>query len=253
MFLKAILTGFLSGYLAGQFGVGGGIIATPLLRLWLGLAPNFSIGTTLPPIIPGALLASFNFYRAGFKRFFEVKNLAFFGFLGVLLGSSLVTLLGGKLIMLFTSIIVILVSISFIFKNSHFKSPDATFFKKTSPSLILSFIGLLAGAYSALFGLGGGFVLIPGLIYFSGLEIKEAIATSLMTMPLIVLPATLTHFYLGNIDWLVASGLFVGVLPGSFLGSQIALKLKSSWLEKLFGSFLFLIGIIFLVSELGVK
>ncbi len=252
MLPEAVFIGFLSGYLSGQFGIGGGIIATPLLRLWLGLSPFFSIGTTLPPIIPGALLAAFNFYRAGFKRFFEVKKLAFFGFFGVLAGAGLVKLLGGKFIMLLTSVIVILVSINFIFKGDSRRGFVSICSQRfANSSLTLAFLGLLTGSYSALLGLGGGFVLIPGLIYFRGLEIKEAISVSLMTTPLIVLPASLFHFWLGDINWLVTSGLLFGVLPGSFLGSKIALKLNSRLLEKLFGLFLLLIGLIFLASELG--
>lgn len=253
MFWKAILTGFLSGYFAGQFGIGGGVIATPLLRLWLGLTPLFSIGTTLPPIVPGALLAAFNFYRAGFRRFFEVKRLAFFGVFGVLVGGRLVNLLGGKFIMLLTSIIVILVSVNFIFKGENTRGFAPIFTQSLSKSsLVLPFLGFLTGSYSALLGLGGGFVLIPGLVYFRGLKIKEAISVSLMTMPLIVLPASLLHLWLRDINWVVASGLLLGALPGSFFGSKVALKLNSRLLEKLFGSFLLLVGLIFLASELGV-
>lgn len=202
--LEAVLIGFSSGHLAGQFGVGGGIITTPLLRLWLGWSPLFLIGTTLLPVIPSALLAAFDFYRAGFQGFFEVKRLAFFGFFRVLVGAGLGKFLGGKLTMLLTSVIVILVSIDFVFKGDGARGFASVLTQKfLNSSVTLPCLGFLTGSCSVLLGLGGGFVLIPSLIYFRGLEIKKAIFISLMTMPLSVLPASLFHLWLGDVNWLV--------------------------------------------------
>lgn len=87
--LEAVLIGFSSGHLAGQFGLGGGIFTTPLLRLWLGWSSLFLIVTTLLPVISSTLLAPFDFYRAVFQRFFKVKRLAFFVFFKVLVGAGL--------------------------------------------------------------------------------------------------------------------------------------------------------------------
>jgi len=254
MFLKALLVGFLAGYFSGQFGIGGGLVATPFLRMFLGLSPTFSIGTTLPPIIPGAIMASFNFYQAGFRRFSEVKKLALFAFFGVIFGAGLVKVFGGKLLMIITSGLIILASAGFIFPKPDKNLSSLSFFQGLSKKpLTLPLIGFLSGAYSALLGLGGGFVLIPGLVYFYRLDIKEAISLSLFTMPFIVFPATLLHAWLGDVNWYVASGLLAGVLPGSYLGSKVALALHSRLLRKLFGFFLLAVGLIFLTFEIGVN
>jgi uncharacterized membrane protein YfcA len=254
MFLKALLVGFLAGYFSGQFGIGGGLVATPFLRMFIGLSPTFSIGTTLPPIIPGAIMASFNFYQAGFRRFSEVKKLALFAFFGVIFGAGLVKVFGGKLLMIITSGLIILASTGFIFPKPKKSLSSLSFFQGLSGKpLTLPLIGFLSGAYSALLGLGGGFVLIPGLVYFYRLDIKEAISLSLFTMPFIVFPATLLHTWLGDVNWYVASGLLAGVLPGSYLGSKVALALNSRLLKKLFGFFLLAVGLIFLAFEVGVN
>ena len=77
----------------------------------------------------------------------------------------------------------------------------------------LAVIGIAAGALSGLLGIGGGILMVPAFSAWVGMPLKETIATSLACVGIFAIPGTLTHWYLGHIDWTFAIALAVGVDP----------------------------------------
>jgi uncharacterized membrane protein YfcA len=115
----------------------------------------------------------------------------------------------------------------------------------------LAIIGLLTGAYSGLMGLGGGFVLVPLLTRWIRFDIKRAIGTSLAAIAILAVPGTVAHSVLGNVDWAMAAGLIVGVVPGAWLGSRISLGASDRAVRIGFSAMLLLMGGALAGSELG--
>jgi uncharacterized protein len=113
-----------------------------------------------------------------------------------------------------------------------------------NPSLTFALIGVLAGVASGLFGVGGGIVLVPALIYWAGFNQHTATGTSLaVLLPPIGLAATVEYYRHGNVDIhaavLLAAGLFVGAWIGAYFANQIA----GPHLRLLFGVFVTGLGI----------
>ena len=111
--------------------------------------------------------------------------------------------------------------------------------------IILSLsIGLFAGAYSGLIGLGGGTVVIPALIYIFGLTQKEAQGTSLALMlPPIGLLAAWTYYKQGAVNIPIAAFVCVGFFVGGLIGAKFAVGLSNELLRKIFGFALLAISI----------
>jgi uncharacterized membrane protein YfcA len=105
--------------------------------------------------------------------------------------------------------------------------------------LTLILIGLAAGVLSGLFGIGGGVLIVPALVYLANLPIKTATGTSLGALLLPVgLLGAIVYYRDGNLDarasLLVALGLFVG----AFFGAQLTTMMKPFLLQRLFAVFL---------------
>ena len=110
--------------------------------------------------------------------------------------------------------------------------------------LIFVVIGLAGGISAGLFGIGGGIIIVPMLIYWTGFSQHKATGTSLATLlPPIGLAATLEYYRHGNVD-LRAAVIVAGMMfVGSWLGAYIANKMKGPYLRLLFGVFIFCLGI----------
>ena len=108
---------------------------------------------------------------------------------------------------------------------------------------ILVLIGLGAGMSSGLFGIGGGVLIVPALVYLLDFPLHRAVGTSLaVLLPPIGAAAVYAYYRAGHIDWQAAIILAATVFVGAWLGSMVANQLNENWLRTLFGIFLIALG-----------
>jgi hypothetical protein len=101
--------------------------------------------------------------------------------------------------------------------------------------MLLGVVGLSVGVLTGMFGVGGGFIIVPALVYFACMGIQRAIGTSLLIITLVSLSGTTGHILAGKELSLQTSGLFtLGSLVGLFLGSSLAERLAGRMLQRLF-------------------
>ena len=105
-------------------------------------------------------------------------------------------------------------------------------------------IGLLAGVLGGLFGIGGGILIVPALIYTMGFSQQKAQGTSLVALlaPVGIL-AVMNYAKSGNVDWKVGGIIAVLFFGGAFVGSKFALAMNEDILRKAFAGFLVLVAI----------
>ncbi|MDO4769547.1 MAG: sulfite exporter TauE/SafE family protein [Brachymonas sp.] len=104
-------------------------------------------------------------------------------------------------------------------------------------------IGLGAGALSGLFGIGGGVLIVPALMYGLGFSQKTATGTSLaILLPPIGIAAVMQYYRSGHVDFRAGLLIAASMLLGSWLGAKFALQLEPKLLKSLFGLFLILLG-----------
>ncbi len=233
----AVAIGFLTGYFSGHFGVGGGLLTTPAIRVFLGEPAFIAVGTPLLVNIPSAALGAWSYRRRGLVAMAPVPYLAGFGVIGVILGSLLTPLIGGDLILLVTAAVILFVGLRLIVRREPTPRPT-----QVGP-LGLSLAGTAIGVCSGILGLGGGFLLVPYLRVVLGLDIKTTFGTSLLIVAVLTVPGALVHYFLGHVDLQLGLLLIVGIVPGVLVGVRVAMRLPGALLQIMFGGLMILLAL----------
>lgn len=242
-----LLVGVGTGILSGMFGVGGAVVSTPAIRA-LGATPLEAIGSTLPSILPSSLSGTLRYHRDRFVRWRVVAWTAGFGIAGSI-GGSLVSEAvpgDGHLLMLFTAALVAYTAFRTAFPKPRVeRTPDEMHIDWWR----LAIIGVAAGGLSGLLGIGGGILMVPAFSAWLGLPLKETIATSLACVGILAIPGTVTHAFLGHIDWAFAIPLSIGVIPGARIGAHFTIGSSDRRLRYTVGAALGMIAVIYAVGE----
>ena len=105
-------------------------------------------------------------------------------------------------------------------------------------------LGAVAGIFGGLFGIGGGTILIPALVYLFGLTQHQAQGTTLAIMvPPIGLLAAMRYYYSGNVKLGIAGWICLGFFVGGLIGANLVHGLSDPLLKKLFGAYLLVVSV----------
>lgn len=264
-----VVLGLATGTLSGVFGVGGGVISQPGMRL-LGLAPLAVIGTALPVIVPGAAVGARRYAREGMIRWDAAAATIPVGVVAAVAGGLVAEHVpgDGHLLQLATAALLGLSSYRMVRSARPVTGDeDEPLAETDAPEALLPpldhrrgeqrhrvprfvGIGLLAGGLSGLLGIGGGVLMVPAFIALGGLTVKPAIATSLVCVGVFAVPGTLTHALQGHVDWRVAAALALGAIPGARLGAALAIRATDHRLRVVVASFLGATAVLYALAEL---
>ena len=260
-FLLLGLGGFV-GILSGMFGVGGGFLMTPLL-FFIGIPPAVAVATEANQIVA----SSFSGFLAHFRRKNVDIKMGFVLLVGGLIGAAIgvqvfallreigqVDLLVKLCYVLFLGIIGILMFFESlrairrsknpthkrIIKKRHnwihnlpFKAKFRTsglYISVIPPTCIVFIVGIL----SAIMGVGGGFIMVPAMIYLLGMPTKVVVGTSLFQIIFVTAFATVMHATTNyTVDMALAVLLLIGGVLGAQIGTRIGLRLKAEQLRIL--------------------
>lgn len=259
--LTAVL-GVATGILSGLFGVGGGVISQPGMRL-LGLEPLMVIGTALPVIIPGAASGAVRYVREGLIRWSAVAATVPSGLAAAVVGSLLAEKVPGEghLLQLATAGLLGLSSYRMARapaplppeeRLAETDAPEAPTSPPAGEATVARYasIGAVAGLLSGLLGIGGGVIMVPAFVQFARMEVKTAIATSLVCVGAYAVPGTVTHALLDHIDGRVALALVLGAIPGARLGAALTIRATDRRLRVTVASFLGATAVLYAGGEL---
>jgi uncharacterized membrane protein YfcA len=248
-FMLTVLVGVLTGMLSGMFGLGGAVISTPGIRL-LGATALQAVGSTLPSILPSSVSGSVRYEREHLINGRIVLLTSAFGVPASIAGSELSGVVpgDGHLLMLATAALVGFTAYRTAFPKIRATGTDGIALHDEVSRLAL--IGAAAGMLSGLLGVGGGVIMVPLFSLSVGLSLKSTIATSLACVGIFAIPGTLTHWYLGHIDWSFAVALACGVIPGAWIGARFTIASSEKLLRRTVGAALGIIATIYAIGEL---
>lgn len=247
---KAIPLGVAAGLFSGAFGVGGGVISTPLLIMLLGVEPHVAVGTTLAMIIPTAVSGAYSYTQ---KNLFSLRLALATGapaFLCTIASSYLERSVSGKILVYCLAALMFLVGIDFaagIGKKLRKSGEEIAVVPHLTREELLraTIVGAFAGFLSGFLGIGGGFILIPLYCYLFRTPIKVAFGTSLLVVAAVSLPGAIIHSTFGHVDLPMTLALLVGSIPGAKIGSHYSTRAADDMLRVVFGVILIVLSILF--------
>jgi len=240
-----VVVGFAAGVLSGLFGVGGGVVTTPAVNVLLGGTAIQAIATPLPVILPTSLVGAYTYARAGEASFRAARWAAGPGVLGAVLGAYSTELVDAHLLLVVTAVLIAWTAVQVM----RGREPSTPWERGATPGWKYAAIGFGAGFVSGLLGVGGGIVMVPAFTVLLGMPLKRALGTSLVVIAVLVVPGTIVHWALGNIDWAIFLVLALGVMPGARIGARLALGARERVLRIAVGAFLLAIAILYGVDE----
>ena len=259
-----ILTAFPVGFLAGLFGIGGGLITVPFLFFIfqsLNINENYlmhlAVGTSFSIIVPTSIVSLLTHNKHGSVDFSVIKNYAVFVIIGVLSGTTFAALMDSESLLLFFTIIVFLCGAYLL--NIKDKTDKLKVNFNLIPRILLGFV---SGFISSTMGIGGAIMNVPILKYF-GYPINKAIGSA------VAIGSVISSF--GAIGFLITGTILKTNLPLSVgfinipaflifipitmfmarVGANTVNKINKSKLQRFFGIFLYIVGTIFLYRYLN--
>jgi uncharacterized protein len=271
--VAAVAVGFGSGVLAGMLGIGGAVVSTPAVRV-LGATPLEAVGTTVPAILPGAVVGVWRYHRAGLVDWRIGLWCGASGSVAAVAGALVANGIAEPgLLMVATAVLMGISGWSVARSGRRVKSAPDLATSDPSPSdrvtdlpavadtgyptarwPALLALGVAAGFVAGVLGVGGGIILLPAFTSLLGMPVRKAVPASLVAVAIFSVPALVTHAINGNIDWLLAVPLMVGVVPGATLGSRLTVGASERTVRLVFGTVIGVLAVVYGVSEvLGLR
>ena len=228
----------------GLVGGGGSILSVPLLVYVVGVSnPHLAIGTSALAVAANALLNMVGHARHGRVKWKIAGLFAAAGVMGAALGSQAGKMLDSRRLLACFAVLMLVVGVMmlrFRFATAH---PDEPLDRRSIPRLAMT--GGLTGAVCGFFGIGGGFLIVPGLLYAGRLPILQAVGSSLVAVTAFGLTTALNYARSGWVDWPLAATLIVGGMLGGLVGIQLAQRLaaRSGLLHICFAVIVFLVAV----------
>lgn len=250
--IAVVLGGAVVGFLLAVFGGGGSVLAAPVL-LYLGgvTDAHVAVGTASAAVAANAALNLLGHWRGGRIKWPCATVFAIAGLAGSFAGSSLAKLISGQQLLLAFAFAMAAIGLSMFRKPKSEGDPDVHISMKLVARLAP--LGLLTGLAAGFFGIGGGFLIVPGLMLATGMTMANATASSLLSVALFGAATSFNYALTGQIDWTLAGWLLLGGAVGGGAGLFAAKRLAghARLARSLFAGMIILVAIYVAWRSLG--
>lgn len=256
-YIAAILIGISLGLIGG----GGSILTIPVLVYLFGVEPLVATGYSLFIVGATSLVGSVKNYRNGnvniktalaFSLISTITVLITRKFILHIIPDELFTVAGytitkSLMTMLLFAVVMMIASLKMIAGEQPAECPECA--TKLQPGKIL-YSGIGIGLLTGLLGAGGGFLIIPAMIFLFRLSVKQAIGTSLLIIAINNLIGFTGDIFHTTVNWNLLLPVTVVAVAGIFIGSQLGEKIQGEKLKKGFGWFVLVMGIYIIIKEI---
>lgn len=247
--ILAALGGALIGLLLTLFGGGGSVLATPWLIYVVGVGDiHAAIGTSAAAVAVNAATGLAAQARAGRVKWPCAITFGLAGLAGSLIGAHFAKQVDGKSLLIWFAFAMIAISVSMLLPKKGEGDPDV----RLTPSLVLKLapVGLLAGLAAGFFGIGGGFLIAPGLMASTGMTLANASASSLVSVSLFGSATSLSYAASGQLLWPLFGALVIGGGVGTLAALPMAryLEIRSALARTIFALMVVAVAIFILLD-----
>jgi uncharacterized membrane protein YfcA len=258
--ILTVMLGALVGFSLGMTGGGGAIFAVPILVYALGIEPREAIGISLLTVGVTSLVGFAQRARRGLVEYPTGLLFATAGMIGAPVGSKIADYVPESVMLTLFAGLMLFIAVRMWMKAKDKAIHDQILaddnagpvcrrdpqgrLRLTSPcAMLLGAVGLSVGLLTGMFGVGGGFIIVPALVSFACMGMQRAIGTSLLIVTLVSISGTTSHLLAGKALSLQTAGLFTsGSLAGLFVGGWLAQRMSGPRLQRVFAIFIVLVA-----------
>ncbi len=234
------------GLSLGLIGGGGSIITVPLLVYVLGVEAHAAMGMSLGVVGATSLAGAALHYGQGAVRLRTGLIFAAAGMLGAYFGTRLTYMLSDAALLLTFAALMIVVAVRML-TSAPREGGDA---HRAAPLAAILAAGASVGVLTGFLGVGGGFLIVPALVFFGGLGMKEAVGTSLLVITLNCVAGLAGHLQRGAFDLRLAALVTLFAVAGVAVGSRIAHRASPHRLRQWFAWFVLAVAALLIVKNL---
>ena len=221
------LSGALVGYSLGLVGGGGSILAVPLMVYLVGVGnPHTAIGTSALAVAVNAATGLASHARARTVKWLCGAMYAAAGIVGALAGSTAGKAFDGQKLLFLFALLMIAVGILML-RGRRNAGVEGAQCNRENAVNVLGY-GLGTGLFSGFFGIGGGFLIVPGLVASTRMPMINAVGTSLVAVAAFGLTTALNYAFSGLVDWSLAGTFVAGGIAGGVAGAALARRLSGT-------------------------
>lgn len=253
--LLAVGSGGLVGFVLGLVGGGGSILAVPLLIYVVGVpSTHVAIGTSAIAVAASAVANLVGHAKARTVKWPCAVTFAIAGMIGAAGGAQLGKMVDGARLLTLFGILMVIIGVLMLRPRKSGDDPEVqlTFesLRRILPPLIG--VGLVVGGMSGFFGIGGGFLIVPGLISATAMPLINAIGSSLVSVAALGLTTAASYTWSGLVDWPLAGLFIVGGILGGVVGTRVARQLAAhkKALARIFSGTVITVGVYVLIRSL---
>lgn len=239
-----LLYGFAIGLALGLTGGGGSIVTLPVLVYLVGESVHSAIATSLA--IVSAIAAHGSFTQRKVVRWRMGAILGVCGLLGAIPGSFVSHAVPDNVLLLLFAATMLVAAVAMM--RNRRDTPKTG--KAAAPAIVVA-SGFGLGFLTGFLGVGGGFLIVPILVFVLGLSMRDAIATSLFVIALNSASSLGAHAFVASIDWAVVALFVVGGIAGNVIGLEIGKRLAQRQLKVVFALFVMFVGLFRCTSASG--
>lgn len=222
--LLAGMSGGVVALLLTVFGGGGSVLAVPLLLYVVGVRdPHVAIGVSAAGVSLNALTALAGQARAGRVRWPCATVFAVTGAAAAWVGSSAAKAIDGRHLLLAFAVAMAMVGLAMLSSRKGDGDPGVRLNRDMAPRVAASGAGV--GVAAGFFGIGGGFLIVPGLMWATGMTLAAAQATSLLSVAAFGASTAVNYSLSGLVDWTMVGAMTVGGAAGTVAGLPLASRL----------------------------
>jgi uncharacterized membrane protein YfcA len=245
-------SGSLVGFTLGLVGGGGSILAVPLMVYLVGVPnPHIAIGTSALAVAANAAANLIPHARGGNVKWRCAGMYAAAGVAGAWAGSSIGKAFDGQKLLFLFALLMLVVGVLMLKGRDAIGNPTVRLNRENAPKI--AGFGAATGLFSGFFGIGGGFLIVPGLIASSGMPMINAVASSLVAVTAFGLTTSINYAVSGLIDWPLAAVFIGGGIVGGLLGARVAkaLSARKGLLNTVFAILIFAVAAYVLWKSAG--
>lgn len=241
-YLLGGLSGSLVGFTLGLVGGGGSILAVPLMVYLVGVAsPHVAIGTSALAVAANAATGLVSHARSGTVKWRCGLMYAGAGVIGAFGGSTAGKLVDGQKLLFLFAVVMVVVGLLMLRGRRNAGVADVVCSRTNAPK-VLSY-GIGTGLFSGFFGIGGGFLIVPGLVASTRMPMINAVGTSLVAVMAFGLTTAVNYAASGLIDWPLAAVFITGGIVGGAAGTLVAKRLSGTGaLTTVFATLIFVVA-----------